>query len=76
MLRAITVAAAHDTGALLVAASEVTRDHHACAPQPWVTGWSMPPTPFHYGPVAYHATIESNRAVAEAIDKALGAQPQ
>ncbi|NKF23527.1 SGNH/GDSL hydrolase family protein [Solimonas marina] len=68
----ITAKAAADSGALLVQASVLSREHDVCANEPWVFGWTLPGDPLRtYGPVAYHPTIAAMRAIATAIDAQL-----
>jgi hypothetical protein len=68
-LRAITADVARDSGAGLLRASAVTRDHHVCAAEPWMNGYSKPdpaaPKAF------YHPTLAGMTAVAEALDRML-----
>jgi lysophospholipase L1-like esterase len=69
-LRQITGEVAKASGADLMKASEVTRDHHACAADPWIHGYSRPDPA---APVAfYHPTLAGMTAVAEALDRLLG----
>jgi lysophospholipase L1-like esterase len=71
-LAGVTAEVARQNGALLVRASELTRDHDVCASDPWVSGWIMPPSLADFGPLAYHPTEQAMRAIAQAIDNALG----
>jgi lysophospholipase L1-like esterase len=70
-LAEITAEVAHQTGALLVRASEVTRGHDVCSADPWVFGYVLPVTPFRFAPIAYHPNARGMRAVADEIDAAL-----
>lgn len=69
-LRRITAEVARDSGADLLRASEITREHHACAADPWINGFARPdpaaPQAF------YHPTRMGMTAVADALDRLLG----
>jgi lysophospholipase L1-like esterase len=57
----VTRAAADDAGAMLVDLTAMSREHDACAAQPWVNG----ATPANGAP--FHPTLAGARAVAEQI---------
>jgi lysophospholipase L1-like esterase len=56
--------AARRAGTELVHASQTTVDHHVNADHPWVEPWTFPTTPFHWGSLAYHPTLDGMRAIA------------
>jgi lysophospholipase L1-like esterase len=68
-LAKITGQVAQQSGAQVLRASAVTREHHVCAREPWMNGYTAP------GPNAprapYHPTLAGMTAVAAALDKAL-----
>jgi lysophospholipase L1-like esterase len=70
-LKAITLDVARRSGATIVEASEVTKGHDICSAEPWVFGWTMPPTPLSFGPMGFHPTDKAMRGIADAIDQAL-----
>jgi lysophospholipase L1-like esterase len=61
-LEAATAEAASATGADLVQAGAASRDHHAGAAEPWVTGWVF--GDLVGGVVPYHPNAQGMRAVA------------
>jgi lysophospholipase L1-like esterase len=65
-LEAATAAAARDTGAELVAASAVSRDHAVGSADPWVTGWEFGDL-LAGGVAPYHPNAAGMRAVADAL---------
>ena len=69
-LAKVTADVALQTKADLVAASDLSRAHHACAADPWVTGFIAPngADPF----IPYHPNLEGMTAVAEALESLLG----
>ncbi len=69
-LRQITAAAARDGGAELLAAGALTRDHHACAAEPWINGLFGPDP--RVPVVGFHPRLEGMTAVAAALDGLLG----
>ena len=69
-LAEITAAVAQRTGAGLVRASDLSREHHACAPEPWVTGFIPVGDTRRFSP--YHPNIGAMTAIAQALDKQLG----
>jgi len=69
-LRAITARTAGDHGALLLEASRLTREHHACAADPWVHGFPAP-DPAAVPVPAYHPKLAGMTAIAEALDALL-----
>ena len=73
-LRQITAAAARDGGAELLAAGALTRDHHACAAEPWINGLFGPDP--RVPVVGFHPRREGMTAVAEALDRLLSVSPQ
>ncbi len=71
-LRDITQAVAQETGATLVDASDITRGHDICSPDPWVFGWTLPSSPLTgFEPVAYHPNAAAMQAIAAAIGQQL-----
>jgi len=70
-LAQIDFAVAKRAGAEIVKVSELSRDHSACARDPWLTGFNIPPgsrpdlTP-------YHPNLAGMTAIAAAIDAQLG----
>jgi lysophospholipase L1-like esterase len=69
-LRAITATAARDAGALLLEASRLTRDHHACAADAWVHGFPRP-DPQVPPVVVFHPKLPAMTAIAGALDSML-----
>jgi lysophospholipase L1-like esterase len=65
-LEQATAAAARDTGADLVAASAVSRDHAVGSVDPWVTGWEFGDL-LAGGLAPYHPNAAGMRAVADAL---------
>lgn len=57
-----TKKAASTTGVELVAVSQISRGHDACATDPWVTGWD-----FTSGAAAMHPNAAGHRAVADEV---------
>ncbi len=70
-LSRVTAQVAHDKGALLIRASELTRGHDVCSADPWVFGWEFPHTFMGFGPYAYHPTAKAMAAIAHALDARL-----
>jgi lysophospholipase L1-like esterase len=70
-LEEATAAAAHDTGAGLVTASRISRDHAVGAAEPWVTGWEFGDL-LAGGVVPYHPNAAGMRAVADLVVEQLG----
>jgi hypothetical protein len=70
-LAAATAEAAAGTGADLVEASTVSRDHHAGSAEPWVTGWEFGDV-LAGGVVPYHPNAAGMRAVADLLVARLG----
>jgi lysophospholipase L1-like esterase len=66
----ITSQVAKESGADHLAASLVTREHHACAPDPWMNGFA--PASVEASGVYYHPRLAGMTAVAEALDVMLG----
>jgi lysophospholipase L1-like esterase len=69
----ITEAVASATGALLVRASDLTRDHDVCSADPWVFGFTFPRTPFAFGPLFYHPTEMAMAVISGALDRVVPA---
>lgn len=65
-LDAITANVAAASGAALLDAASITRDHHACAAEPWMQGYV--PEPDWVRAVPYHPTREGMTAIAQALD--------
>jgi hypothetical protein len=70
-LEAATAEAARESGAELVAASAISRDHTVCDAEPWVTGWEFGDL-MAGGVGPYHPNAAGMRAVADAIVGRLG----
>jgi lysophospholipase L1-like esterase len=65
-LEEATASAARDTGADLVAASAISRDHAVGAAEPWVTGWVFGDL-LAGGVAPYHPNAAGMRAVADLV---------
>ncbi|USQ96470.1 hypothetical protein [Caulobacter sp. RL271] len=65
-LLSITREAATAGGASVIAASELSRGHDACAAQPWMNGYPAPP-----GGAPYHPNLAAMTAIADTLDAAL-----
>lgn len=65
-LLVITREAADASGATVIATSEFSRGHDACAAQPWMNGYPAPA-----GAAPYHPNLAAMTAIAEALDRAL-----
>jgi lysophospholipase L1-like esterase len=65
-LEAATAEAARASGADLVAASAISRDHTVCDPEPWVTGWEFGDL-LAGGVAPYHPNAAGMRAVADLV---------
>jgi hypothetical protein len=65
-LEAATARAAAESGAELLAASALSRDHSVCAAEPWVTGWEFGDL-LAGGVAPYHPNAAGMRAVADAL---------
>ncbi len=70
-LEQATAAAARDSGAGLVAASQISRDHAVGAAEPWVTGWEFGDL-LAGGVAPYHPNAAGMRAVADLVASRLG----
>ncbi|CCH87636.1 conserved protein of unknown function [Modestobacter italicus] len=70
-LEEATAAAARDTGAELVAASALSRDHAVGSADPWATGWEFGDL-LAGGVAPYHPNAAGMRAVADALVAHLG----
>ena len=70
-LARLTAEVAHETGADLVKASELSRNHDACAGTPWVQGYVLRRSPADWGPVAFHPLLPAMTAIAADLDQAL-----
>jgi lysophospholipase L1-like esterase len=70
-IEAATATAAAETGAELVAVSELSRDHAVGAPEPWVTGWEFGDL-MAGGVGPYHPNSAGMRAVADLVVHHLG----
>ena len=73
-LEAATAAAARDSGAELVAASAISRDHAVGAAEPWITGWEFGDL-LAGGVAPYHPNAAGMRAVADLLVAHLGHRP-
>jgi hypothetical protein len=65
-LEEATAKAAGDSGADLVAASQISRDHAVGATEPWVTGWVFGDL-LAGGVGPYHPNAAGMRAVADLL---------
>lgn len=65
-VRDLTAQAAAKAGAIILKASDLSRDHGACGAEAWMNG-SPPPA----GMAAYHPNLVGMQAVAEALDRLL-----
>ena len=65
-LLVVTREAATAGGATVIATSEFSRDHDACAAEPWMNGYPAPA-----GAAPYHPNLAAMTAIAEALDQAL-----
>ncbi|AUN30541.1 SGNH/GDSL hydrolase family protein [Niveispirillum cyanobacteriorum] len=65
-VRELTATAAKQAGALLLKASDLSREHSACGVEPWMNGYPAPT-----GMAPYHPNLASMTAVAEALDRLL-----
>ena len=68
-LRALTRSVARQTGSQVLKAGVLTRDHHVCAPDPWVNGFAS--TDQQKFNSVYHPTRAGMAAVAEALGRLL-----
>jgi len=66
-LAAAFAKASATTGADLVAASAISRDHGVGSPEPWTTGFTLRPPGLLRGFVPYHPNAAGMRAVADLI---------
>ncbi|MBO9546525.1 SGNH/GDSL hydrolase family protein [Caulobacter sp.] len=64
-LLAITREAATASDAWVITTSEFSRNHDACAAEPWMNGYPAP------GAAPYHPNLAAMTAIAEALDAAL-----
>ncbi|WP_254515065.1 SGNH/GDSL hydrolase family protein [Novosphingobium sp. G106] len=69
-LAEITAAVAKRSGADIVRASALSRDHHVCAAEPWVTGFIPVEGAWQFSP--YHPNIGAMTAIASALDEHMG----
>jgi len=69
-LAQLTAKVALRSGADLIKASELSKDHHVCAEDSWSTGF-VPPKG-SVSPSIYHPKLEAMTAIAEALDAQLG----
>ena len=70
-LARVTAQVAHDNGATLIRASDLTRGHDVCSADPWVFGWAFPKSFLGFGPYAYHPTAKAMTVIAQALDERL-----
>jgi len=68
-LRQITAQVARDAGARLLQAGDLTREHHACATDPWINGYVRPDPASTV--VGFHPRLAGMTAVADALDRLL-----
>lgn len=66
-LAAITADVARDAGADLIRASEISKDHDACASEPWMNGFSPAEGQAQFVP--YHPNLAGMKAIAEALNR-------
>jgi lysophospholipase L1-like esterase len=71
-LAALTATVARESGAGLVKASELSRDHALCTDAPWVQGFVFRRAPGDWGPAGFHPTLPAMTAIAHALDAQLG----
>lgn len=69
-LSQLTAKVALQTGADLIKASELSRDHHICAQESWTTGF-VPPEGEVFQSI-YHPKLETMTAIAGALETQLG----
>jgi lysophospholipase L1-like esterase len=70
-LERVTAHAARQGNAWLLPASRLTREHHACAADPWVNGFIAGPVPGAPVFVAYHPRLAAMAAIAAELDRVL-----
>ncbi len=68
-LARLTETVAKEFGADLIKASELTRNHDACAADPWTAGFVRVSSP--WGPVSFHPRLPAMSAIATALEKKL-----
>ncbi len=69
-LARLTETIAKETGADLIKASELTRGHDACAPEPWIEGF-VQGRGASRGPVSFHPRLAAMNAIARALEEKL-----
>lgn len=68
-LEQATAAVAESEGVELLRASALSRDHHVCADESWVSAYEFPDSPLDWGAMPYHPTAEAFRAIALELDR-------
>ena len=68
-LAKLTAQVARESGSELLRISELSRPHHACAPDPWITGFQPPLGSEQFIP--YHPNLAGMTAVANELDAML-----
>jgi hypothetical protein len=68
-LAELTARAAKAGGADVLALDQLSADHNACAPAPWVNGYPRPDAPVKG--VFYHPNLAGMTAAADALDRML-----
>ena len=63
---------AQANGVIFIPSAHIGQGHDACSASPYTATYHPPVTPTWSSPAAYHPTIAGMRAMANAIDKALG----
>jgi lysophospholipase L1-like esterase len=70
-LRDVMTEAAHMSHSAIVHASDITRGHDVCSPDPWVFGFEFPAHFPFFGPAPFHPKSQAMQAVADAIRQQL-----
>lgn len=68
-LAEITRTVAGENGASIITASEFSKGHDACSPDPWMHGYPRPEVPISGAP--YHPNLAGMTAVADALEALL-----
>jgi lysophospholipase L1-like esterase len=72
-LAALTEQVAKEAGADIVKGSVLTKDHDACAAEPWVAGDVHRDPAKGWQPVGFHPLLPSMTAIAQSVVRTLGA---
>ncbi|HEX5262142.1 MAG TPA: hypothetical protein VFW13_01365, partial [Phenylobacterium sp.] len=70
-LEDVTARAAKAAHAELIAASQLSRPHDACAAEPWVEGFVPARAGGGWGPVSFHPKLAAMTAIADALERRL-----